>query len=205
MTLLLFAAVGVGQANLATVPDMGNRGRARDYFRKQVRAERERRDWSQSHMAKLLSDKGIGAHTTTIAKIEAGDRAVPIDEAAAIADLFEVSLDKLLGRDLGPERDVMYTIRAALDSVRQSSALLASVEATLRDQAADVDSLDDLPDIGGTIATECRRAADALAEANEALRRVRKLPLGDGSIPRLTRKLLLDELQRKVADDEAQS
>jgi hypothetical protein len=40
-------------------------------------------------------------HPTTVAKIEAGDRSVRINEAVGIADLFEVSLDSLLGRKLG--------------------------------------------------------------------------------------------------------
>ena len=41
-------------------------------------------------------------HATTIAKIEAGSRSVRINEAVGIADLFEVSLDTLLGRKSGP-------------------------------------------------------------------------------------------------------
>lgn len=50
-------------------------------------------------MADKLSDKGIAPmHATTIAKIEAGSRSVRINEAVGIADLFEVSLDSLLGR-----------------------------------------------------------------------------------------------------------
>lgn len=202
---IVITAGCVGQEDLGIVPDMGNRERARDYFRKQVRAERDRRRWSQSHMAKLLSDKGIGAHTTTIAKIEAGDRAVPIDEAAAIADLFDVSLDKLLGRDLGPERDVMYTLRGALETVRQSSVLVSSIEATLRDRAAEVDGLRDFSEdsIGGAIAAACQQAADALAQANKALERVDKFPAGGGALARFTREMLLEELQKEEAADEA--
>ena len=75
---------------------MGKQGRVGDQFRERLRSERVRRDWSQSDVAKMLSDKGIdGIYPTTIAKIEAGDRAVRIDELLAIADLFEVSLDGL--------------------------------------------------------------------------------------------------------------
>jgi hypothetical protein len=152
-------------------------------------------------MAKLLSDKGIGAHTTTIAKIEAGDRAVPIDEAAAIADLFEVSLDKLLGRDLGPERDMMYTMRAALDTARQASWQMSSIETTLRDRLAELAAFD-LPKMMKTFQFDCERACDALAEANDMLRTAG--PSDGGELQRLTRKLLLEELQKEMAD-EAQS
>jgi transcriptional regulator with XRE-family HTH domain len=178
---------------------MGNRERARDYFRKRVRDERVRRGWSQSEMAKLLSDKGIGAHTTTIAKIEAGDRAVPIDEAAAIADLFEVSLDKLLGRDLGPERDVMYAFKALLDTANQASWQLSTIETTLRDRAAELATFD-LAGFIKAFQSRCERACDALAEANEALHDATNPP-GGGDLQRLNRKLLLEELQKEMVDE----
>ena len=72
---------------------------ADDRFGKRVKAERERRGWSQAEMAKILSDKGLRPmHPTTVAKIEAGDRSVRINEAVGMADLFEVSMDSLLGR-----------------------------------------------------------------------------------------------------------
>src|SRR5258705_8927715 len=99
---------------MVTIPNMGKNERAAAYFRKQVRAERERRGWSQSQVAELLRGKGFRVHTTTIAKIEAGDRAVPIDEASAIADVFGTSLDRLLGRGVGPEQDLRYTLEAVL-------------------------------------------------------------------------------------------
>ena len=63
--------------------------------------ERERRGWSQADMSKLLAEKKIGISTTAVAKLEAGTREVKIDEAAAIADTFGVSLDNLLGRTGG--------------------------------------------------------------------------------------------------------
>ncbi|MGZ4563127.1 MAG: helix-turn-helix transcriptional regulator [Mycobacterium sp.] len=181
---------------------MGNRERARDYFRKRVRDERMRRGWSQSQMAKLLSDNGIGAHTTTIAKIEAGDRAVPIDEAAAIADLFEVSLDKLLGRDLGSERDEMYAFEALLDTARQASWQVSSIETSLRDRIAELDAFD-LPEMMTVFRSDCERACDALAEAIDVLRTAG--PSGGGDLQRLIRKQLLKELQKEEARGEAQS
>ena len=68
-------------------------------FGERVKAKRDDRGWSQADMAKMLSDRGIHPmHPTTVAKIEAGDRSVRINEAVGIADLFEVSLDALLGR-----------------------------------------------------------------------------------------------------------
>ena len=37
-------------------------------------------------------------HHTTVAKIESGDREVKLDEAAAMADLFDLPLDSMMGR-----------------------------------------------------------------------------------------------------------
>jgi transcriptional regulator with XRE-family HTH domain len=78
---------------------MGRHKWADEDFGKTVRTQREQRGWSQAEMAKMLSDRGIHPmHPTTVAKIEAGDRSVRINEAVGIADLFEVSVDSLLGR-----------------------------------------------------------------------------------------------------------
>ena len=60
-------------------------------------------------MAKLLKDKGFSTYTTTIHKIENGQRPVPLDEAAAIADLFDMSLDSLLGRGIRLMRRVRHS------------------------------------------------------------------------------------------------
>ena len=77
-------------------------------------------------MADMLSDKGIAPmHATTIAKIEAGSRSVRINEAVGIADLFEVSLDSLLGRKPGTERsDLTYRLGALAASAHESRLLV---------------------------------------------------------------------------------
>jgi transcriptional regulator with XRE-family HTH domain len=59
---------------------------------------REERGWTQPHLAQLLGERGLKTHATTVAKIEAGTRSVRINEAVALADLLDVSLDSLLGR-----------------------------------------------------------------------------------------------------------
>jgi transcriptional regulator with XRE-family HTH domain len=68
------------------------------HFRKRLKDERDRRGWSQEELAKRLGERGVAVHASTIAKIETDARAVRLDEAAAIADLFGLSLDTLLGR-----------------------------------------------------------------------------------------------------------
>jgi transcriptional regulator with XRE-family HTH domain len=79
-------------------PNMGLRGRMETHFRKRLKDERDRRGWSQEELAKRLGERGVAVHASTIAKIETDARAIRLDEAAAIADLFGLSLDTLLGR-----------------------------------------------------------------------------------------------------------
>ena len=102
----------------ALVANMGRKERTEDYFRKRLRVERELKGWSQSDVAKMLSDNGTAMHSTTIAKIEAGDRNVRIDEATAISDLFEVSLDGLLGRK-GIEDDQSHALSVLADEAQK--------------------------------------------------------------------------------------
>ena len=83
-------------------------------FGELVKKERDRKDrkWTQRELADKLADKGINMHWTTIAKIEkGGERSVRIDEAAAFADVFGVSVDHLLGRRARPGADRDFALR----------------------------------------------------------------------------------------------
>jgi len=111
---------------------MGRKERTDDHFRKRLRAERIRRDWSQSDLAKMLSDNDIPMHSTTIAKIEAGDRSVRIDEATGIADLLGLSLDGLLGRN-GMEDDQSHAMTVLAEEARKLISDVADIMDRLRD------------------------------------------------------------------------
>lgn len=79
---------------------MGNQGVFGDQFRQRLVAERERRGWTQAQVAAMLEQRGaLGTIATTIAKLEAGNRAVRVDELAALADIFGISVDALIGRN----------------------------------------------------------------------------------------------------------
>lgn len=149
---------------------MGRAERARDDFRNKLRSERRDRGLSQAELAKLLEQNTKQAwHPTTVAKIEAGERAVRIDEATAIADLFELSLDRFLGRSVTPRDDMMYAMRALSSAVSQAHYQLENIERTLRDR---VDELDTLAPSKGWIrsfANRCQKACDNLREASESL------------------------------------
>ncbi len=90
-------------------------------------------------MAKQLVDRGYDwFYPTTIAKIEAGDRQVEASELAAIADLFEVSTDLLLGRGVGLEDDLSYSLRALREVAQRGYSQLRPLTMDLieaRDEA----------------------------------------------------------------------
>ena len=123
-------------------------------FRDRVKYERDRRKWSQADLSKMLNDKGIkGIYPTTIAKIESGERAVRIDEAATLADLFEVPLDALLGRRAGAQRnELAYRLRLLRDTAKESSQQVWTSMEKIREQLEelprDFDGADKLQKLG---------------------------------------------------------
>ncbi|MFV9459224.1 MULTISPECIES: helix-turn-helix transcriptional regulator [Rhodococcus] len=102
---------------------MGRDDRAESYFRKRIKAERMARRWSQEDLAKRLAERGLTAHPTTIAKIEAGTRAIKLDEAAELAALFDISLDALLGRG-DVEDDLKHATKTLADTAMNAHAVL---------------------------------------------------------------------------------
>jgi transcriptional regulator with XRE-family HTH domain len=146
---------------------MGRRERIEDYFKKRLKAERESREWSQAHVAERLSTAGVHVHATTIAKMEAGDRAVRIDEATAIADIFEMSLDSLLGRTARVENDPTYPLRVLRDRAQRDGWEVGVIYRAFRDRFIDARGLEF--DGREKLESEGKRALDALDEAQHAL------------------------------------
>ena len=144
---------------------MGRQSLAETQFRVRVRRERERRDWSQAELAKMLMHKGIHSmYPTTVAKIESGERSVRIDEATALADIFDVSVDALLGRSASFERDRLYAVR---DAALQAQSGVSAIFTTLINVFPELDGLKF--DNHETIVVAATRALDALKTAGDAL------------------------------------
>jgi transcriptional regulator with XRE-family HTH domain len=175
---------------------MGRTQGAEAYFRKQLRRERERRGWSQAHLTKLLSDNGLATYPNLVAKIEGGDRPARVDEVAAVADLFDVSMDVLLGRSVTPKDDLIYVLRGLSHTAQQASWQIESLETTLRDGAAEVIALAPGKSMANTFASGCERAADALAQAHEALRKVMNPP-GRAAVQKALRAIVFDDLEKE--------
>jgi transcriptional regulator with XRE-family HTH domain len=154
---------------------MGTTEFAESRFRENLRRERETRKWSQAHLAKLLSSKGLAVYSTTVAKIESGERAARIDEVVGIADLFNTSVDALLGhssrRRRGGDKGIPFS--ALTEALKQAVGQTELSDATLRNRLSGLDGLDLRRDEVAA-RDECERAADALADAVAAIRKAQR-------------------------------
>jgi transcriptional regulator with XRE-family HTH domain len=123
-------------------------GRAVRYFGRRLRAERERRGWTQVELAERLADAGWPVNPTVLAKVESANegvqRSLKVDEALAVAEVFEMSLDSLLGRatDAESSDELELILRTAIDTARSLAGHLAQIRATFHDRFVEVEALD---------------------------------------------------------------
>ncbi len=125
-------------------------GYSEDAFAEWLKATRTHRKMSQAELAKALSARGIAAHATTIAKIEAGDRAVRLDEAVelciilggALGDLFPRGESQSISRKLDALHvqlgSVLLQLQAAQTTLYRAYDTLG-VNATLYISAPDTE------------------------------------------------------------------
>jgi transcriptional regulator with XRE-family HTH domain len=188
------------------IPIVGRESAIENRFRERVKKRRDRRGWSQADVAKMLGEKGIkGIYPTTVAKIESGERAVRIDEAAALADLFEVSLDALLGRKQNSQEDELaYLLRLLRDTARESSQQVGATMETIREQLEELpgefDGANVLQRIGSdTWGTHLFAALEALIRLETLSAKLLRHAQGR---PELSTEALMD---LEVPEDETQS
>lgn len=111
-------------------------------MRQRIRAERERRSWTQADVAEALTRKGIPAYPTTIAKIEAGTRDARVDEISAIADLFGISLDALTGRG-ARDTDLLWALSKLTSNAEKMASDILALRLRVLDDAEDVRAVTD--------------------------------------------------------------
>jgi transcriptional regulator with XRE-family HTH domain len=116
---------------------MGKQGAIGDRFSRLAREAREARSWTQSTLAKKMTEGGCPMHWTTIAKIEKGERSVRIDEASVLADLLGTSVDAMLGRPTD-DADLLWAISKLSSSAHKMINEIASLQRRLRADAQDV-------------------------------------------------------------------
>jgi transcriptional regulator with XRE-family HTH domain len=139
-------------------------------FRDNLRRERESRKLTLATLAKLLQDKGLSVHATTIAKIEYGERPAKLDEAVAVADVFGVSLDALIGRRRSRTGDKNLPLHALAKRTVGTAVAADALEAGVREYLDELQEFTLRRDEAAAV-TECERAAEALAAAAAATRR----------------------------------
>lgn len=69
-----------------------------DQLQKRIINLREKMDWSQAELARRLN-----LNKSTMNRIENGERKVSSDELAKLANLFDVTTDYLLGKEVNSE------------------------------------------------------------------------------------------------------
>jgi transcriptional regulator with XRE-family HTH domain len=122
----------VGNRKHRKLTDMAAKKWIENHFSEALKEERKRRDWSQGQLQKMLADKGVHLHSTTIAKIEKGERSVRIDEAAAIAELFDTSVDALLGRQ-PDDTTLTFAMMTLLDYIGDAEKEMVHARGTASD------------------------------------------------------------------------
>jgi transcriptional regulator with XRE-family HTH domain len=127
------------------MPKMGTKQLARTELRNTLFRLRDSRGLTMARMADLLSTKGLTVYATTIAKIESGSRAVQIDELVAYAEIFDVSIDMLLGHTSTGAGDKSALVRKLLDQLERSLWVIQSSRVALSDAASDLDGYDLTP------------------------------------------------------------
>ena len=159
---------------------MGKDAYAIDRFRIRAAYERKERKWSQADIAKMLTAKGIdNMHHTTVAKIESGDREIKLDEAAAMADLFGLPLDSMMGRRQATREDeIAHDVRVLRDIARQGLAEVRRISTDVSNAATDV-MLDGIPndieEIWAELGKDAEHACHQLDQAEYHLDEVQRL------------------------------
>jgi transcriptional regulator with XRE-family HTH domain len=133
-------------------------------FRDTLRRERERQRLTQGQLAEMMTQRGVPARWSLIAKVEAGDRGVSIGEAAAIADAFGVSVDKLCGLRARPAADRAFTLRELAESVEDAMRSVRTSARDIGNRLAELGSTDaELAETGRKLAASLERSVSELA------------------------------------------
>lgn len=84
-----------------------------------VRALRRHHGWSQAQLAARMTAHGFPMHQSTVANIEAGERAVRLNEAAALCAVLDVSLYDLVS-GVPPLQGELATLKKRVDEAAEA-------------------------------------------------------------------------------------
>jgi hypothetical protein len=86
-------------------------------------------------MAVQMTGRGVLVYPSTIAKIEAGKRAVQVNELSVYADLFGTSIDTLVGR---ANSDLAWAVSKLTSNAQKMAADIEGLSRRLRSEFDDV-------------------------------------------------------------------
>ena len=84
----------------------------------QVRRVREQRGWSLRELSEQMGAVGRPVQASGLAKVEAGDRRVDVDDLAALATALDVEVHRLLWPDGGPIEPSIADVRKNREALR---------------------------------------------------------------------------------------
>lgn len=99
-------------------------------FRDMMRRERQHRNWTQTKLAQEMTKRGIPTSWPAVNKIENGHRNVTLSEAAAIADIFGVTITRMIGAHSRPKADRDFALRRLHESVTDTQR---AIKTSIRD------------------------------------------------------------------------
>jgi transcriptional regulator with XRE-family HTH domain len=89
-------------------------------FRERLKDERERLGLSQVELEEKLKRRGVDLPQSAISKMERGERAPHPDELVAIAKVFGLTVDTMLGHKGGNDDSLDYALRSMRETNRRS-------------------------------------------------------------------------------------
>jgi transcriptional regulator with XRE-family HTH domain len=110
----------VRHVNYILVGNISADSRPEAVLAQRLRAFRDARGWTQDDLVRRMGGAGFSWRQSTVAKTEAATRPVRVDEAAALAAIFGVTVDDLVRTELHPlTARIQLTAAALAEATRE--------------------------------------------------------------------------------------
>lgn len=108
--------------------------RAEEVLGRRVKGHRQAREWSQEELASKMIEAGFPWTQSIVTRTETATRPVRVDEAAALAALFGVGVDELIGTGAKPlDQTYERLLRLRPPLIRRLAAAERDREVTARE------------------------------------------------------------------------
>lgn len=156
---------------------------AEDVFVRQMKRRRTALGLSQAQLANRITDLGGSLYQQTIAKIEAGQRAVRLQEADLIAQALRSTVSEMLALSIGdpessPETMDIDELIAQLKALqRRRDAYTSSLHQAREDEARALEAVQAATHRATMASSEARRVATHLEEIERELHHLSRVSL----------------------------